>query len=206
MDELRLIIFCKAPIPGEVKTRLISGVGAGSAANIHARLATETIGDCLAVAAALPRIKLQLWCSPDIEHGFFQAFVDKMALHQQQGNDLGERMAHAMCFDSSPAILIGTDCPPVNRNYLLNAADQLRFNPFVIAPAEDGGYGLIGMRSPCEDVFNDIQWSTDQVLQETLARCRENSIKVLQLPTIWDVDEPVDLDRWLAGVEPVKAP
>lgn len=206
MDELRLIIFCKAPIPGEVKTRLISGVGAGSAANIHARLATETIGDCLAVAEALPRVKLELWCSPDTEHGFFQAFVGKMTLHQQQGNGLGERMAHAMCIDQSPAILIGTDCPPVNRNYLLNAADQLRFNPFVIAPAEDGGYGLIGMQSPDESVFKDIHWSTDQVLQETLARCRENSIKVLQLPTIWDVDEPADLDRWLAGVEPVKAP
>ena len=206
MDELRLIIFCKAPIPGEVKTRLIAGVGAGSAANIHARLATETIGDCLAVAEALPRVKLELWCSPDTEHVFFQAFTGKMSLHQQQGKDLGERMAHALCAGESPAMLIGTDCPPVNRNYLLNAADQLRFHPFVIAPAEDGGYGLIGMQSPAGDVFRDIQWSTEYVLQETLQRCRDKSIKVLQLPEIWDVDEPADLDRWLAGVEPEKSP
>ena len=198
MTEIRVIILCKAPVPGAVKTRLIPAVGAGSAANIHARLATETIGDCLALARSHPEVQLELWCSPDTQHAFFHSFPT-VSLFNQQGEDLGERMAHALCASSLPAILIGTDCPPVNKAYLQNAIEQLKHKPVVIAPAEDGGYGLIGMQVPSASVFQNIEWSTDKVLTETLSRCEEQELEAFLLPEIWDVDEAKDLDRWLAG-------
>ena len=176
MTEIRVIILCKAPVPGAVKTRLIPTVGAGSAANIHARLATETIGDCLALARSHPEVQLELWCSPDTQHAFFHSFPT-VSLFNQQGEDLGERMAHALCASSLPAILIGTDCPPVNKAYLQNAIEQLKHKPVVIAPAEDGGYGLIGMQAPSASVFQNIEWSTDKVLTETLSRCEEQELE-----------------------------
>jgi rSAM/selenodomain-associated transferase 1 len=202
MAKVRLIIFCKAPVPGEVKTRLIPGVGAGSAANIHARLATETIGDCIAVAEALPDVQAELWCSPNIDHAFFQSFKAQLPLYPQEGGNLGERMANACCELRSPVVLVGTDCPPVNQEYIIEAVAQLKSHSVVIAPAEDGGYGLIGMQSPNALLFENIHWSTARVLQQTLLRCQELGVEAYELAKIWDVDEPADLDRWLAGVEP----
>ena len=80
--------------------------------------------------------------------------------------------------------------------------EQLKTHPVVIAPAEDGGYGLIGMQSPSAQLFENIHWSTQRVLKQTLQRCLEAGFEAHQLAKIWDVDEPADLDRWLAGVEP----
>ena len=129
MAKVRLLIFCKAPIPGEVKTRLIAGVGAGSAANIHARLATETIGDCLAVAARLPDVQPELWCSPSIDHVFFQAFKAQLPLYPQEGADLGERMAHACCELRSPVMLVGPIARQSTRNILLRRWNNSRLIP-----------------------------------------------------------------------------
>lgn len=198
MTEVRVIILCKAPVPGAVKTRLIPAVGAGSAANIHARLATESIKDCLALHKTDPKIQLELWCSPDTQHAFFHSFPG-MALFNQQGEDLGERMANALCASSLPSILIGTDCPPINTAYLREAIEEIKQHPLIIAPAEDGGYGLIGMQSPSASVFRDIHWGTDTVLNETVQRAREGKLEPFLLPEIWDVDKAADLDRWLAG-------
>jgi rSAM/selenodomain-associated transferase 1 len=120
-------------------------------------------------------------------------------LFNQQGDDLGDRMANALCAASLPAVLIGTDCPPIDTAYLHHAVEQLKRYPLIIAPAEDGGYGLIGMQSPTKALFQDIRWSTDQVFGQTLVRAEENDLDPYLLPEIWDVDEAADLDRWLAG-------
>lgn len=198
MTEVRVIILCKAPVPGSVKTRLIPAVGAGSAANIHARLATESINDCLGLLKHDPTIQLELWCSPDTQHAFFHSFPS-IALFNQRGEDLGQRMSNALCAASLPAILIGTDCPPINTAYLLKAIEAIKQHPMIIAPAEDGGYGLIGMQSPVPEVFDGVTWSSEYVLAETLQNAGEINLRPFLLPEIWDVDEAVDLDRWLAG-------
>lgn len=188
-------------MPGDVKTRLIPKVGAGSAANIHARLATETLGDCIQVAEHNDAVQLELWCSPDPQHGFFQSFlgVAGMQLFTQQGEHLGERMASALCAESLPTVLIGTDCPPIDAAYINAAIAELADSSIVIGPAEDGGYGLIAMQEPAVHVFRDVPWSTDKVMEKTLQRCEELELTPKLMPTIWDVDEPEDLDRWLTS-------
>ena len=194
---MRVIVFCKAPIVGDVKTRLTPEFSAEEATQIHEQLATETLLDCLAAKAEMPEVELELWCSPDTSHGFFAEFEKRgFKLMVQSGDDLGERMYRGFASQSGPAILVGTDCPPIDAHYLIQAADKLNHSDVVLGPAEDGGYGLIAMKQSNYEVFSDIEWSTDTVLSETLKRCEAEQLATELLPMIWDVDDPPDVARW----------
>lgn len=196
-DTVRLLVFCKAPIAGSVKTRLMSEFSESEAAGLHQELATETLQDCLEVAKRVPEVKLELWCSPDTHHPFFEKFEQKgYALHRQEGVNLGAKMHRGFAKKSIKTLLIGTDCPPIDVAYLLDAIEKLAVSEVVLAPAEDGGYGLIGLQEPNACLFEGVAWSTDQVLAQTLRRCEEQGLKAELLPQIWDVDYPEDVEKW----------
>jgi rSAM/selenodomain-associated transferase 1 len=194
---VRILVFCKAPVAGAVKTRLTPEFSAEEAMRIHEQLASETLQDCLAVQKKLPDAQLELWCSPNTEHPFFSE-SERLGfkLMTQSGDDLGERMFRGFSVQSGPAILIGTDCPPIDGHYLLKAAAQLETCDAVLGLAEDGGYGLIGLKQSCHALFTDILWSTNTVLDETLKRCDAEQLQTELLPMIWDVDDPPDVTRW----------
>ena len=196
-DSFRLMVFCKAPVPGEVKTRLHGAYTPEQAADIHRELAIETLEQCLELKHAMPGIILELWCSPDSDHEFFQYYQTQgYELLQQSGDDLGERMHNGFLQQKGAGLLIGTDCPPIDVNYLMFAAKQLKSVDVVLAPAEDGGYGLIGLHRPNFNLFENITWSTDTVLSKTIERCESQKLTTKPLPLIWDVDDPDDVDRW----------
>lgn len=189
----RVMVFCKAPVPGEVKTRLMPEYSGEEAAEIHRQLAHETLEDGL----LLKDVALELWCAPDDNHELFQEYQAKgYSLHVQSGADLGERMSNAFAWNPKPGILIGTDCPTIDAAYLQQSLFALKNNDVVLAPAEDGGYGLIGLHGPKPELFQGITWSTDTVLSSTLKKCESAGLKVEQLPQIWDVDHPEDVARW----------
>lgn len=143
----RIQVFCKAPVIGSVKTRLIPYLGEHAATRLHERLAKQTIEVCKASRLA----PIELWCMPDTEHDFFQQFADdNTSLHVQQGSELGERMftgiAHALLNERADSVvLIGTDCPTLDSDYLRDALERLGEFDAVVGPAEDGGYCLIGL-------------------------------------------------------------
>ena len=193
---MRLLVFCKAPIPGQVKTRLLPEFTETEAARLHHDLATETLADCLRVQEALPELSLELWCSPTPDHSFFTDYHLSYELLAQDGNDLGARMHHGFLAKPGPAILIGTDCPPIDSDYLIEAVKRMQEADVLLAPAEDGGYGLIGLHEPNEAIFTGVSWSTEHVLEQTLARCQEQALSTHLLDTIWDVDYPKDVIRW----------
>jgi uncharacterized protein len=194
---IRVLVFCKAPEPGKVKTRLMSEFTAEEAAQIHEALATETLEQVLLLSQTKPELSVELWCAPSTEHSFFQHYQRRgVLLHDQVGSDLGLRMHHGIAQSATPAILIGTDCPPVDADYVLAAVQELQKHDAVIGPAEDGGYGLIGLKQPNMKLFSDIEWSTSRVLDETLSRCGAQGLETAVLPTIWDVDFPNDVKRW----------
>jgi glycosyltransferase A (GT-A) superfamily protein (DUF2064 family) len=95
-----------------------------------------------------------------------------------------------------PLLIVGTDCPVLTPAHLQQAADALQTHDAVLIPAEDGGYVLIGLRRPLPTVFEDITWSTPQVLMQTRERLLAAGASWQELPTLWDVDEPVDWARW----------
>ena len=205
----RLIIFCKAPVSGNVKTRLIPEFTADIARDIHIELAERTFALCETLQGVLINsepLKVELWCAPDLTHTFFQPFgFDKFV---QAGADLGERMANALNFgdgqDGTASVLIGTDCPPIDQDYILRAFDVLADSDVVLGPAEDGGYGLIGLsagrlaRGDWLPLFEGIPWSTNAVTTMTSAQAKVLSVSVALLKEIWDVDYPVDVRRWRA--------
>jgi glycosyltransferase A (GT-A) superfamily protein (DUF2064 family) len=117
----------------------------------------------------------------------------KAGFRLQRGRDLGERMHHALSRNPG-AILIGTDCPELTAADLRRAARLLRGGAeVVIAPAEDGGYALIGARRVRVEIFRDIAWGTSSVYDETVKRLTGYRWRALR--QVWDVDRPEDLAR-----------
>jgi glycosyltransferase A (GT-A) superfamily protein (DUF2064 family) len=93
------------------------------------------------------------------------------------------------------AILVGSDCPPLDADYLARAARALADHDAVLGPAEDGGYVLIGLARPVE-AFDGIAWGAPSVLAVTRERLAAQQATWHELPVLWDVDREVDLLRW----------
>jgi glycosyltransferase A (GT-A) superfamily protein (DUF2064 family) len=103
-------------------------------------------------------------------------------------------MANAIAECGGPAVVIGADAPHVPAARLAEAADALAADAdLVLGPADDGGYYLIGLRTPTPAVFSGVAWGTSRVLAETLARAR--GLRPLLLEPCFDVDTPADLAR-----------
>jgi uncharacterized protein len=121
-------------------------------------------------------------------------------IYQSQGEgDLGIRMdrsiASACQSGSERVVLIGTDCPDLTVEILAQAFKQLEDSDLVLGAAVDGGYYLIGMCQPQPELFIDIDWSTDRVLQQTISVAQRLNLAVSYLPTLADIDRPEDLPR-----------
>lgn len=192
-----ILVFAKAPVAGEVKTRLIPALGAEGAATLHRRL-TEV---ALQAACAAAPGGVELWCAPDASHPVFAALARQFSvmLHVQADGDLGGRMANALAdalTRSEAALLIGSDIAVMDDAVLRAALDGLRDGAdVVVVPAEDGGYVLIGLRHAAPELFRDMAWSTPGVMAETRQRARMGNLRVAELPPLWDVDNPSDLQR-----------
>jgi len=193
--ETTLLVFARAPAPGRVKTRLVPLLGAREAARLHARLVEAT----LATAAAAGFARLALCCAPDTRSAFFRRLRKrfKLRLLPQGRGDLGERMYRALRRHPG-AVLIGSDCPVLRAADLRAAARALGEGAdAVIAPAEDGGYALIGVRRAARGLFSGVRWGGAKVLEQTRARLRTLGWCWRELRTLWDVDRPEDFARLL---------
>ena len=193
----RIIVFCKAPEPGKVKTRLAKTIGEAAAATIHEYLALHCL-ESLTKAHVAP---VELWCAPDIEHEFFQycQATFGVVLKSQKGDCLGQRMENAFSNVLSQcqySIVVGTDCPVIDADYLVSAFTELQHYDSVIGPAEDGGYVLLGLRKPQPQIFVDVPWGTSKVFEKTMRRFNGGVKKMAKL---WDVDHPEDLVRLRAS-------
>lgn len=189
-----LIQFAREPVPGAVKTRLIPALGAAGACALHEALVWHTCRNLLALGHA----RVQLWVAGDPLHPLFQRCRDAgvESLHAQQGQDLGERMAAALRrgLDESPRVLlVGSDCPGLDADYLHQALTLLAAFPLVLGPARDGGYVLVGARQPVDALFREVPWGSDEVLQCSLENARRAGWAVGLLPERVDIDRPQDL-------------
>jgi rSAM/selenodomain-associated transferase 1 len=193
-----VMIFCKAPIIGQVKTRLTSVLTAEEAMQVHIRLSANI----LQLATQNNICPVQLWCTPLTEHPFFiaSARIFNITLERQQGDDLGERMSHAFLSalkTYSRALIVGCDCPSLTEQDLKDALTALhQENSCVLAPAEDGGYVLIGLNQPHPELFENMPWGTERVLEQTRIRIKQYNFGHRELKEQWDVDAPEDLKRY----------
>jgi rSAM/selenodomain-associated transferase 1 len=192
-DPVAVAILAKAPEPGHAKTRLIPALGAVGAAALQAQLIAHTVAT--ATTAAIGPVTL--WATPDEHHPAFQEIhrCFDIALARQVDGDLGDRMLAAITAAGGPVLVIGCDCPVLTATHLRDVADALASHDAVIIPAEDGGYVLIGMRRPQPVLFSGVDWGSSTVMAETRWLLSAHGLSWRELPPLWDVDTPYDLER-----------
>lgn len=195
-----LCVFARVPRLGAVKRRLARTLGDAQALDAHCRLVVDTLGRL----SRVPGFVTELWIDgePDARCRAWSSRFG-LPLRRQQGADLGERMSHALtdALGRAPrALLVGTDCPPIDAAYVSGALAALDDHAVVLGPAVDGGYGLVGLREPVPALFAGIAWGTPSVLRQTLAVATGQGITVCLHEEIWDVDDAADWARYL-GVD-----
>ena len=187
-----LIIFIKNPEPGKVKTRLAKTVGPEKALQIYLALSEYT----RKVALSMPVARLLFYSKfVDTNDAWPDQAFDKRL---QVGEDLGERMDQSFreaLTDHDRVLIIGSDCPGLTKEILEEAYSALDERPYVLGPAEDGGYYLLGMRKPSSYLFENMAWSTESVLSETLERIKATGETYHLLESLSDVDYEADWER-----------
>lgn len=181
----RVAAFTKVPCRGKLKTRLGSRIGTRAALKCYSEMLEHTL-------TTIQRFQAEIWYAGSLED---LGWTRDCPTYQQPKGDLGEKMLAV--FQTGCRLLLGCDCPLVSTAYIHDAIEQLDKFDLVLGPVEDGGYFLIGMNEPHEEIFRDISWSTPKVLEETLNKADQLGLTVSCLPTLWDVDTYEDYRRWL---------
>lgn len=194
-EPIRLILLTRYPVAGQAKTRLIPAIGPDGAAKIHKLLAQKSVTTI--VHTVKNRNDARFILSYTGAHKKdFQNWLgdDDIDFENQTTGDLTDRLLALL--NPAPVIFFGSDTPDLNPAHVADAIDALNSHDVVIGPALDGGYYLIGMKKAYESLLRDMQWSSDQVLPTTLARCGQMGLNVHMLEPLSDCDLPEDLDRW----------
>lgn len=191
--QARIVIFAKAPVPGRVKTRLIPALGADGAARLAAQMLHHTARESLGAELGV----VELCADPDPQHPDWTGHIPEgVQLSVQGDGDLGERLttaARRAIEAGERVLLIGTDCPGLDRRRLAAAAAALERYDAVIHPTEDGGYALLGLGRFDARLFDGIAWSTSSVAADTIARIEALGWPLQVADTLRDIDEPADL-------------
>lgn len=195
MKKSRLLIFVKNPVKGRVKTRLAKSIGEEKALIVYEALlehtrqiTTDLYPDkALFYSEFIPNT--DLW-----ENNVYQKYL-------QEGDDLGQRMAQAFqqSFEEGyeKVVIIGSDCWELTSEIIQEAFQELEKNDFVIGPAHDGGYYLLGMHYLEKSLFENKQWSTARVLKDTLTDFENLQGSFFLLKTLSDIDKVGDLPKEL---------
>jgi uncharacterized protein len=175
-----VVVFAKAPEPGQVKTRLCPTLTPEAAAELQRVL-------CHHPSGSATRFRDLLGGDADL-------------LAQTEG-ELGQRLVAAFeaLFDRGlgPVMAVGADSPDLPLDIISQALDALVAGrcDVTLGPAADGGYTLIGLSRPHPELFERIPWSTPDVFSVTRERCRQADLRLLTLPEWYDVDDAAALTR-----------
>ena len=193
-----ILLFLKAPHPGSVKTRLAKSLGNDQACAVYRQLVAHTLSQ---IPDSWP---LRIHFAPQ---GAEQEMAAWLGSHRnfipQPDGDLGHRLQIAceQAFDekdNSGVILLGGDCPGMTTAHLEECAQHLNSGKPVIGPSEDGGYWLLGLSEPRPELFQDIAWSTPEVLPATLSLLEQKGASPTHLATLFDVDDSESYQKALA--------
>ncbi len=194
---VHILVFGRSPLSGRAKTRLIPTLGPQGAADLYGLLLEHALATAL--AAQVGRVTLWLDAEPVAEEVECLRGGHDIEIAVQVPGDLGMRMHEALLQSLAAGalpLLMGSDVPALTPAALLQAATLLRGGrDAVLAPAQDGGYGLVGVARPLPSLFEAMPWSTSFVLAETRRRCTRDGIDLAELDWVWDLDEPADLIR-----------
>jgi rSAM/selenodomain-associated transferase 1 len=200
----RLLVFARLPELGKVKTRLAADLGDERALAIYEAMLRDLIAN---IGHSTPETEIEfLWPPTTAANG--TALRRAFAHHNvamQTGPNLGDRLSMALSerfffHRTQKIVVIGADDPALSRELIDSAFALLDSCEYVLGPAADGGYYLIGCRALSFDpvVFQDIAWGTPSVLAATLQHIADLGRTVALLPERYDLDVVEDLKRYLS--------
>ena len=198
----RLLVFARLPEPGRVKTRLASAIGDERALVVYEAMLRELMAS---IGESTPETEIEfLWApTPNANGATLRRAFAHHTVAMQTGNDLSERLSMAFSerfffHRTEKIIAIGVDDPVLPRSLIEDAFGILDSCEYVIGPATDGGYYLIGCRALAFDpeVFDGIEWGTPRVLGATMRKIRELGVTMALLPERYDIDTVEDLERF----------
>ncbi|HDZ62574.1 MAG TPA: glycosyltransferase [Nitrospirae bacterium] len=197
MNKNALIMIAKQPEINSVKTRLNGSMPDKERLALYVSMLESTVSRLGSINNADPFIAF----APLNAESYFLKFGLKL-LPLPEG-DLGERMFHAMNLvigkGYEKTVLVGVDIPDLSKSIILNAFELLSDSDIVFGPAEDGGYYLVGFKTPIKEIFEGIQWSTDRALRQSIESASRGGYSIAFTKTLRDVDTPEDVQR--AGFE-----
>jgi len=189
-----IAVMAKEPVPGRVKTRLVSHLRPEQASLLYRAFLLDTIETVQSVGTA----DRFLAFTPESAEEFFRDIVPEgWVLLCQKGLYLGERLANVTqtLFDQGygRVVILGSDSPDLPAGIIRQAFVDLKRADVIIGPCNDGGYYLIGMRSPVPGIFSGIPWSTPAVMEATMERAALFKVELSLLSPWYDVDTWEDL-------------
>ena len=194
-------LMAKAPLAGEVKTRLVPPLTAREAAELNVCFLRDMAANIQSVSETKAAAGLVVYTPAGSEHAFAGVLPAGFDLLVQRGASLGERLCNAtddLLKQGYRAVcLINSDSPTLPKSILVRAIESLAAegDRVVLGAAEDGGYYLIGLKHAHRNLFNEIAWSTSDVLARTTQRAAEIDLPVELLPPWYDVDDADTLSR-----------
>ena len=200
----RLLVFARLPELGRVKTRLAAEVGDERALAIYEAMLRDLIGS---IGESTPDLEIEfLWPpTPGANGAALRRAFAHHTVAMQTGKDLGDRLAMAFSerfffHRTEKIIAIGADDPQLPRELIDHTFALLDSCEYVVGPASDGGYYLIGCRALSFDVevFQDIDWGSSTVFEATMEKIAVNGRTVAVLPERHDIDVAEDLKRYAA--------
>jgi uncharacterized protein len=196
-----LAVMIKAPQAGAVKTRLVPPLTYEEAAALSICFLRDTASNIAEVASTGASEGVAVYTPVGTEASFNGLLQRGFKLVAQRGQSFGERLFHAaedlLALGYKSLCLIDSDSPTLPNPFLIDAV-RLLAQPgdrVVLGPSDDGGYYLIGLKHAHARLFEDITWSTDQVLRQTIERARELKLEINMLPAWYDVDDGATLRR-----------
>ncbi len=198
----RLLVFARLPESGRVKTRLAAQIGADRALAVYESMLRDLIAS---IGSSTPELEIEfLWPpTPNATGDALRRAFAHHAVAMQTGATLGDRLAMAFSerfffHRTQKIVVIGVDDPLLPRELIDHAFALLDSCEYVIGPAEDGGYYLLGCRAMSFEpsVFQDIAWGTASVLSTTISRIAATGRTLALLPERFDIDTAEDLERY----------
>lgn len=199
MNKQALVVMVKNPVIGQVKTRLAATTGDDKALKIYQHLLKHTAETTLQVEVVRYVFYSNVIERNDLfEDNHFKKYV-------QCGGDLGERMEYGFSIpfknEYKQVVMIGADCPDITPDIILQAFKALETSDFVIGPASDGGYYLLGMKKWERWIFHDQPWSSPELLESTRKAIAARQLTLTELTTLTDIDTEEDfVNSQLSGL------
>jgi uncharacterized protein len=193
--------MAKAPRPGKVKTRLSPPLTPDQASALNMCFIRDTTENIQRVTEASNSAGLVAYTPVGDESAFDGLLPSNFQLLAQRGDGFGERLLYAsedlFACGFSAACLIDSDSPTMPQEVLLQAVERLSRagDRMVLGASDDGGYYLIGLKRLHHRLFEQVDWSTERVFEQTLERAREIGLRTELLPTWYDVDDAATLER-----------